>query len=95
MLKLLGGVFHIKIMTNLGYIKSYIILPTTVWGIPTRALVDDGIQNWQNSMVNFLLPPSLARGQGGTVGEGRNVWKIVEVNERAFHVLGPNKYSPD
>ncbi|KAJ7292108.1 hypothetical protein C8J57DRAFT_1589212 [Mycena rebaudengoi] len=64
-------------------LEFYIILPTTVWGIPTRALVDDGIQNWQNSMVNFLLPPSLARGQGGTVGEGRNVWKIVEVNELA------------
>ncbi|KAJ7923627.1 hypothetical protein B0H13DRAFT_56126 [Mycena leptocephala] len=66
-----------------GYIKSYIVLPTTVWGIPTGALVDGGIQNWQNSMLNFLLTPSLARGQGGMVGEGRNVWKNVEVNELA------------
>jgi len=66
-----------------GYIKGYIILPTTVWGIPTGALVDGGIQNWQNSILNFLLPPSLARSQGGMVGEGRNVWKNVEVNELA------------
>jgi len=66
-----------------GYIKSYIILPTTVWGIPTGALVDGGIQNWQNSMLNFLLSPSLARSQGGMVGEGRNAWNNVEVNELA------------
>ncbi|KAF7344718.1 NmrA domain-containing protein [Mycena venus] len=70
-----------------GYIKSYIILPTTVWGIPTGALVDGGIQNWQNSMVNFLLSPSLARGQGGMVGEGQNVWNNVEVNELAHFYM--------
>ncbi|KAJ6568547.1 hypothetical protein B0H19DRAFT_1209233 [Mycena capillaripes] len=66
-----------------GYINSYIILPTTVWGIPTGALVDSGIQNWQTSILNVLLSSSLARGQGGMVGEGRNVWNNVEVNELA------------
>ncbi|KAF8199311.1 NAD(P)-binding protein [Mycena galopus ATCC 62051] len=66
-----------------GYIKSYIILPTTVWGIPTGPLMDAGIQNWQNSILNFLVPASVARGQGGMVGEGRNVWNNVKVDELA------------
>ncbi|KAF7348779.1 NmrA domain-containing protein [Mycena venus] len=62
---------------------SYIILTTPVWGIPAGPLVDRGIQNWQNGMLNLLVPPSIARGQGGMVGEGRNVWNTVEVNELA------------
>jgi hypothetical protein len=76
---------------NAGYIKSYIILPTTVWGIPTGPLQDAGIQNWQNGILNFLVPASVARGQGGMVGEGRNVWNNVEVDERASHFYGPHK----
>ncbi|KAJ6494346.1 hypothetical protein C8R45DRAFT_1061999 [Mycena sanguinolenta] len=66
-----------------GYIKTYIIMPTTVWGIPTGPLMDAGIQKWQNGILNFLVPASVARGQGGMVGEGRNVWSNVEVNELA------------
>ncbi|KAF7328355.1 NmrA domain-containing protein [Mycena venus] len=66
-----------------GYIKSYIIVPTTVWGIPSGPLLDAGIQKWQNGILNFLVPASVARGQGGMVGEGRNVWNNVEVNELA------------
>ncbi|KAF7377101.1 NmrA domain-containing protein [Mycena sanguinolenta] len=68
---------------NAGYVKAYIVMPTTVWGIPTGPLLDAGIQKWQNSILNFLVPPSVGRGQGGMVGGGRNVWNNVEVNELA------------
>ncbi|KAK7052774.1 NmrA domain-containing protein [Favolaschia claudopus] len=68
---------------NEGYIKSYIIVPTTVYGVPTGPVVEAGAQRWQSSILSYLIPPSLARGQAGMVGQGKNVWDNVEVNELA------------
>ncbi|CAK5276338.1 unnamed protein product [Mycena citricolor] len=64
-----------------GYIKSYIILPTTVYGIPHGLLVNAGIQNRQNSVLSYLVSLSMTRGQGGMVGQGKNMWHNVELNE--------------
>ncbi|KAJ7613214.1 NAD(P)-binding protein [Roridomyces roridus] len=66
-----------------GYIKSYIIVPTTVYGIPAGPLVDHGIQKRQTTVLPWLMKPSLARGQAGMVGEGQNIWHNVEVTELA------------
>ncbi|CAK5275872.1 unnamed protein product [Mycena citricolor] len=59
----------------------YIILPTTVYGIPHGLLVNAGIQNRQNSVLSYLVSLSMTRGQGGMVGQGKNMWHNVELNE--------------
>ncbi|KAJ7127437.1 hypothetical protein C8R43DRAFT_1027990 [Mycena crocata] len=66
-----------------GYIKSYIVLPTTVYGVATGPFVEAGIQKPQTTVLPWLINASLARGQGGMVGEGRNVWQNVELYELA------------
>ncbi|KAJ7145749.1 hypothetical protein C8R44DRAFT_655675 [Mycena epipterygia] len=66
---------------NEHYVKSYIILPTTVYGVPTGRFAE--IQKTQGGLLPILIDASLKRGQGGMVGKGQNVWMNVEVNELA------------
>ncbi|KAJ7174949.1 NAD-binding protein [Mycena crocata] len=66
-----------------GYIKSYIILPPTIYGIATGRLVDMGLQNPHSIQIPYLISASLDRGRAGMVGEGKNVWPNVEIHELA------------
>jgi hypothetical protein len=66
---------------SIGYIKSYIVLPSTIYGLATGKLVDMGVQNRHSVQIPFLINASLARGQAGIVGEGKNVWPNVNIDE--------------
>ncbi|KAJ7786956.1 NAD(P)-binding protein [Mycena olivaceomarginata] len=57
-----------------GYIKSYIILPSTIYGLAAGRLVDLGIQNQHSMQIPRLISAALDRGQAGMVGEGKNLW---------------------
>ncbi|KAG6915857.1 hypothetical protein DXG01_009564 [Tephrocybe rancida] len=50
-----------------GYVKSYIILPSTIYGLASNKLVDLGIQNPHSIQIPALIDASLDRGQGGMV----------------------------
>uniref|UniRef100_A0A8H7Y2Y4 NmrA-like domain-containing protein n=1 Tax=Psilocybe cubensis TaxID=181762 RepID=A0A8H7Y2Y4_PSICU len=67
-----------------GYIKSYIILPSTIWGEATGVMVDEGIQNPRSIQVPELIRASLARGRAGMVGEGKNLWPDVNINDGKY-----------
>ncbi|KAJ8456487.1 hypothetical protein ONZ45_g18699 [Pleurotus djamor] len=64
-----------------GYIKSYIIIPSTVYGIAQGRFVDIGIQNPHSIQIPTLIRSCLDRKQGGMVGEGKNIWPNVHVEE--------------
>jgi len=66
-----------------GYVKTYIILPSTIYGMSTGKLVDLGIANPHSIQIPLLINASLARGQGGVVGEGKNLWPNVEIHDVA------------
>ncbi|KAJ6599760.1 hypothetical protein DFH09DRAFT_1021199 [Mycena vulgaris] len=66
-----------------GYIKSYIILPSLIYGIATGPFVAAGLQNAHSIQVPTLINASLDRGQGGMVGAGKNLWPNVEIHELA------------
>ncbi|PBK84773.1 NAD(P)-binding protein [Armillaria gallica] len=66
---------------NEGYVKTYIILPPTIYGVPTGILHKHGLQRSLVSQVRVLVEVSIARKQGGVVGEGKNHWPNVDVNE--------------
>jgi len=66
-----------------GYVKVYIILPSTIYGIATGKLVQLGIQNPYSQQVPSLIKASLDRGQGGMVGLGVNLWPNVHIDEVA------------
>ncbi|KAJ7174952.1 NAD-binding protein, partial [Mycena crocata] len=64
-----------------GYIKSYIVLPSTIYGLATGKLVDLGLQNPHSIQIPALISASLDRGRAGMVGEGKNLWPNVEIHE--------------
>ncbi|KDQ57353.1 hypothetical protein JAAARDRAFT_293117 [Jaapia argillacea MUCL 33604] len=64
-----------------GYLRSYIVLPSTVWGLASGPLVDMKLQNPHSQQIPGMIKIGLARGQGATIGQGRNLWPNVEINE--------------
>ncbi|KAJ6554640.1 hypothetical protein B0H19DRAFT_1210906 [Mycena capillaripes] len=66
-----------------GYIKSYIILPTTVYGVASGPLVESGIQKPERGLLPPLIATALARGQAGMVGEGKNISHSIELRDIA------------
>jgi len=66
-----------------GYLKSYIIMPSTIWGMANGILVEQGIQNRHSVQVPYLIRVALQRGRAGMVGEGKNIWPDVNVEELA------------
>lgn len=68
---------------NEGYVKTYIVLPPTIYGVPTGILHKHGLQRSVVAQIRHLVEASIARKQGGVVGEGKNIWPNVDVNEMA------------
>jgi len=66
-----------------GYVKTYIICPSTIYGVASNPLVDAGIQNPHSIQVPQLIRASIDRGQGGMVGLGKNLWPNVHVDDVA------------
>ncbi|KAJ7635023.1 NAD(P)-binding protein [Roridomyces roridus] len=66
-----------------GYTKTYIVIPTMVYGIATGQFVEKGLQNPHSQVFPGLIKVSIARGRAGMVGEGKNLWPNVEVHELA------------
>jgi len=66
-----------------GYVKTYIILASTIYGIATGKIADLGVQHLHSAQIPFLIKFSLARGQAAIAGEGKNIWTNVENGEIA------------
>ncbi|KAF8645384.1 hypothetical protein AX16_007886 [Volvariella volvacea WC 439] len=64
-----------------GYVRTYIVLPATIWGLAKGKLVDLGIQNPHSLQIPILIRAALLRGQAGVVGEGKNVWTAANIEE--------------
>jgi len=64
-----------------GYVKVYIILPSTIYGIATGELVERGIQNPHSQQVPMLIRAALGRSRAGMIGQGKNFWPNVNIDE--------------
>jgi len=64
-----------------GYIKTYIVLPSTIYGIASGPLADAGLQNTHSQQIPTLVKLSLARGRAGMIGQGKNIWPNVHIND--------------
>ncbi|KIJ63848.1 hypothetical protein HYDPIDRAFT_133756 [Hydnomerulius pinastri MD-312] len=64
-----------------GYARTYIVLPSTIYGFATGKLVDLGIQNPRSIQIPKLVQVSLSRGRGGMVGKGVNKWPNVHIDD--------------
>jgi len=66
-----------------GYVKAYLITPSTIYGVASGKFVDAGLQNKHSIQIPALIVASLQRGQAGMVGKGANVWPNVHVDDIA------------
>ncbi len=55
-----------------GDVKSYIVLPSTVWGEATGELFDIGFSNSYSQQLPELIRVALDRQQAGMVGKGKS-----------------------
>ncbi|KAI6104126.1 hypothetical protein F5141DRAFT_1216679 [Pisolithus sp. B1] len=62
-------------------IKSYIILPSTVYSHAKTKLVALGVQNPRSIQIPMLIHAGLLKGQGGVVGNGENIWPNVHIDD--------------
>jgi len=66
-----------------GYVKGYLIAPSTIYGMASGKFVDAGLQNKHSIQIPALVVASLGRGTAGMVGKGLNVWPNVHVDDVA------------
>ncbi|EMD34173.1 hypothetical protein CERSUDRAFT_98104 [Gelatoporia subvermispora B] len=75
-----------------GYLQAYFVLPSTIYGLASGPLADAGIMNIHSQQIPTLIKSSLDRGAAGMVGEGKNIWPSVHIDEVAdlFFVVFEN-----
>ncbi|CCM01662.1 uncharacterized protein FIBRA_03724 [Fibroporia radiculosa] len=73
-----------------GFVRTYIVLPSTIYGIASGPLVDAGITNPLSLQIPTLIKVSLARKQAGMVGVGKALWPNVHIDDVAdlYIVIG-------
>lgn len=68
----------------IGYVYTYIVLPSTIYGIATGRLVDLGIQNPYSIQIPALIKAGIDRGHAGLVGKGDNLWPNVHIDDSMY-----------
>lgn len=66
-----------------GYVRSYIILPSTIYGISKNVFADKKLANPQSQQVPQLIRMSIDRGAAAMVGDGANFWPDVHIHDCA------------
>jgi len=66
-----------------GYARTYIVVPSTIYGLASGPLVDAGISNPFSIQIPNIIRASLDRKQGGVVGLGKALWPDVHVDDVA------------
>ncbi|GHJ86682.1 hypothetical protein NliqN6_3084 [Naganishia liquefaciens] len=64
-------------------IRSFIILPSTIYGLNNAELVEKGIGNNQSIQMPALIKASIDRKRPGVVGKGHNIWPNVHIKDVA------------
>ena len=67
--------------------RTYIVLPSTIYGRAKNPFVDAGIQNPQSVQIPLLIKAALGRKQAGVVGKGVAIWPEVSNDDSKPHLL--------
>ena len=83
--KVCGLIIVLPINTELmyiGYCRTYIVVPSTIYGLAKNPLVDADIQKNHSFAIPLLIKTALNRGTTGTVGKGLSRWPNVHIDDR-------------
>lgn len=68
----------------LGYVKTYIVYPSIIWGIADNAFTEKNLQRQISIIVPWLVENGLKRGTPTICGKGLNVWPHINIEESAL-----------
>ncbi|CCM05824.1 uncharacterized protein FIBRA_08058 [Fibroporia radiculosa] len=71
-----------------GYARTYIILPSIIYGIASGPLIDAGISNPFSMGIPIAVRIAFARGQVGMIGTGKNSWPNVHIDDLTDLYIG-------
>ncbi|KAJ3024045.1 hypothetical protein HKX48_007976 [Thoreauomyces humboldtii] len=66
-----------------GYVKTHIVLPSTIYGVATGPVYEAGLANAHSVQIPLAIRASIARRQAGMVGKGLNLWPNVHIDDVA------------
>jgi nucleoside-diphosphate-sugar epimerase len=66
-----------------GYVRAYLVLPSIIFGLATGPIFDAKLANPHSTLVPWLVKAAVDRGRSGMVGQGKNVWPVVHINDTA------------
>ncbi|WVQ80343.1 hypothetical protein IAT38_002448 [Cryptococcus sp. DSM 104549] len=64
-----------------GSIKSYIVLPSTIWGFGQGEVFEKGFSHATSIQMPVLIEASIDRQRAGVVGKGANIWPHVAITD--------------
>jgi len=72
-----------------GYARTWIVCPSTIWGIVDTVFVKEGLQKPESVQVPGIIELDVKLGKAVYVGEGLNVWPHVPIDEvgKFYHTL--------
>jgi len=72
-----------------GYVNTWIVFPSTIWGIADTPFVEKGIQRANSQQIPSRIELALKLGKAVYVGEGKNLWSHVHIDEvgRFYYIL--------
>ncbi|OCH90157.1 hypothetical protein OBBRIDRAFT_835219 [Obba rivulosa] len=63
-------------MNQQGYAETYIILPSTIYGLAKGPLVEAGISNPHSVQIPYIAKASIDQKQASMVGAGKPIWPL-------------------
>lgn len=75
-----------------GFVKTFTVYPPTVWGAPKGPIFDAHLAHTSSIQLPLSIKTSLGRGQGGVVGEGKNVWNHAHVDDGELLSLTSSRF---
>jgi nucleoside-diphosphate-sugar epimerase len=64
-------------------VKTYIVQPSTVWGIADNAFAKKGLQRINSIQIPWIISTSVARGVPVIVGPGLSLWPHIHIDDTA------------
>ena len=73
--------------------KTYLVIPSTIFGFATGKLVDLGAQNPRSIQIPLAISASISRKRAGYIGKGLNLWPDVHIDDSRFSICARNRKS--
>lgn len=68
-------------MFHTGWVRTWIVFPSTIWGIADNVLVREGLQKPISQQIPNRIRLATKLGKVVYVGEGKNLWSHVHIDE--------------